>query len=513
MENYKINDSRQEPTEEQLNAGKNFTKVKEQSVKMKRNRQYRNITIGLSGVLVMVASLLFLNKSEKKDLPKARPVVQMNEPKKGDLFLIDASRDTSIIYQTGSIIHIPAGAFARKNGEKISGMVELSYREFHNPSEIIMADIPMTYDSAGKQYHFESAGMFEIKAFQDQEVLQVAQDKSIVINLVSLNDELTKFNQYYFNEQAARWEYLRKDNPQAIPLKPVVAQENKIEKQVPFIKPTLLNKKRQQFKINFNAEEFPELDAMQNVIFEVAEQQKDFDPNTANQTWDEVSIKRNDEAEVEAAYIISFMNKNSTYEIWANPVVNSEDYAVANLKWEKLYQRYESVVKSNHKKKDEQRKKLEAEIATNKAIQARYTALAVKNVALSSNVITTETIVYRTFQVRNFGMWNSDCPSSMPTPGLLSATYKTNKGTYIDVAKVFLIEHGKNAVFSLYGGEKVYFNPKSENTLLVISRQNEIGVISKEEFMKLSQENKIHTFIMEMNKKENVSIDELNKLI
>jgi hypothetical protein len=112
-------------------------------------------------------------------------------------FEINTDKDTFIVSDRGSLITIPKNAFIDSLGNEVTGKVNLSYREFHHPAEIILSRIPMTYDSAGTRYHFESAGMFEIDAKQNGKKLRIAAGKSIAVNLASLDTAQTKFNQYY----------------------------------------------------------------------------------------------------------------------------------------------------------------------------------------------------------------------------------------------------------------------------------------------------------------------------
>ncbi|HRD40305.1 MAG TPA: hypothetical protein PLC65_16880, partial [Bacteroidia bacterium] len=80
---------------------------------------------------------------------------------------------------TKSKIKVPQNAFVNKAGPDIIGDVEIQYREMHDQADIIASGIPMTYDSAGTKYHFESAGMFDIKASQNGEQVFLKHGKQI----------------------------------------------------------------------------------------------------------------------------------------------------------------------------------------------------------------------------------------------------------------------------------------------------------------------------------------------
>jgi hypothetical protein len=80
---------------------------------------------------------------------------------------VDAAKGDTVYYPTGSIILFPPNSFVDKNGNVITGNVEVKYREFTKPIDFFLSGIPMNYDSAGVQYTFESAGMCEILAYKD----------------------------------------------------------------------------------------------------------------------------------------------------------------------------------------------------------------------------------------------------------------------------------------------------------------------------------------------------------
>ena len=122
------------------------------------------------------------------DQDKEKLIVPLNQAKR-------------FILENGSEICIPKGAFVNQKGERIHSDVEIKYREFHKAAEIIASGIPMDYDSAGVKHHFESAGMFEIRAYQKngQEVF-LANDKSIQVNMAADSNE-EGYNHYYLEEQ------------------------------------------------------------------------------------------------------------------------------------------------------------------------------------------------------------------------------------------------------------------------------------------------------------------------
>jgi hypothetical protein len=127
----------------------------------------------------------------------------------GNNYTIHPGIDNVLLYPSGTRIMIPANCFRDKSGKPVSGSVNISYREFRDPVEILVSGIPMKYDSAGEVNHFESAGMFEIIASQGKQELQLVPGKKIEMNFVSTSRDST-YNFYAFNDSTGNWDYKTK---------------------------------------------------------------------------------------------------------------------------------------------------------------------------------------------------------------------------------------------------------------------------------------------------------------
>ena len=68
----------------------------------------------------------------------------------------------ALIISGGSKITISSHSFEDLNGKLVDGWVEIKYKEFKNPAQILLSGISTEYDSGGVKRDFESAGMFEI---------------------------------------------------------------------------------------------------------------------------------------------------------------------------------------------------------------------------------------------------------------------------------------------------------------------------------------------------------------
>ncbi|MCB0586931.1 MAG: hypothetical protein KDD06_16615, partial [Phaeodactylibacter sp.] len=138
-------------------------------------------------------------------------------------FRVNANQGGVYEYPSGSRLVVPAAAFADDRGRLIEGEVDIRYREMHDYLDFFLAGIPLTYDSAGIQYHLESAGMIEIYAEKDGQPVQLAPGKNIDVELVSeiivpsLNLKAPpRYNIYQLDTFSREWLYQDVDNIQFV---------------------------------------------------------------------------------------------------------------------------------------------------------------------------------------------------------------------------------------------------------------------------------------------------------
>jgi len=97
----------------------------------------------------------------------------LREP--GESFTIDSQKDTSLLTEKGTIIHIPKKAFVGANSKD---PITITVREVRKKSEMIMEGLTtMTTDGQV----LESDGMFKVEATQGKKVLKLRAKKDIVV--------------------------------------------------------------------------------------------------------------------------------------------------------------------------------------------------------------------------------------------------------------------------------------------------------------------------------------------
>jgi len=121
--------------------------------------------------------------------------------------ITDNDRDfTFRMADSKSLVHVPADCMLYPSGEDVTGPVEIRYREYRDAAQIAFSQIPMIYRENNILYNFNSAGMFELRAYQNGEELQLKADKPIVVDY-NATEQLD--NCYFFQLKDQAWRKLR----------------------------------------------------------------------------------------------------------------------------------------------------------------------------------------------------------------------------------------------------------------------------------------------------------------
>ncbi len=409
------------------------------------------IYLSVSASVVVVAGLSYMvykNKSATADSASEKfinpPVADLLV--KPDNFLIDTQKDTTITLENGSSVFVPAGSFVTKDGKDVDGKIELSYREFHDQVDLIFSGIPMNYDSAGVKYQFESAGMFEIKAYKNGELLGLKQGKEITVNMISYN-EGNYFNVYYLDTVQKKWVYNEsntrtcKEKIAGVWDEKIITSDVRIEPEK-LIVPKRANPDLYNFIIDYNKEEFPELAVYEGVKFEVPKEDKNFDVKFAKIVWDDVVIRRHNETQ----YSVTFKYGKKSAGFLTTPVLDEEDFDAAMKEYEK--RRKEHLVA--------ERRKNDSLNVTN--VNFTRQANANNNINARFDRAVLQGTVYRSIVVSNMGIWNCDHPFRFVLQernekeqkiGFPTAAFESDNGEKMEMKKLFLVKRSTNAIYPL----------------------------------------------------------------
>ena len=454
------------------------------------------------------------SKSKKAFI--APPISKLNVPYQK--FKLKNDQGATLVTQLNSKIKIPKNAFIDKKGETIIGDVEIQFREFHDQADIIASGIPMKYDSAGIQSHLESAGMIDIKGFQNNDPIFINPKKEITVELQS-TQSADKFNMYSLDTVAQNWIYLHRDNslkgqlekkgvkrtfsqvdsvmnenvitkklrkqideiPPKIDIEKATYSKkiNQLPKSIEPTKPAKAIEGRPKFQLDVSAKEFPELATFKNMVFEVGSENKNYNSNLSEITWSSAEISEGTHRGKN--YLLTLKLRDRVEKLIVYPALTGKDYDEAIKAYDTKYGDYKNLLAK--RLAEEKRLKLEFEkkqadyIAQQKKLnddlvkeRIKIRQVQEKELANQFNSIGNNQKVVRVFQISNFGIYNSDCPNTLPSGKVLHPIYLVNVNTpLLNVSNTYLICKDKNLVYNINSKEPLRFNPNEKYSLCIIA--------------------------------------------
>lgn len=416
-------------------------------------------TLIASVAVVAVVAVYFIVNANSGDefvtAPFVNPPVQsLNIP--SNSFVVNTEMDSTIVYSTGSIITIPSSAFVDADGEDVKGKVEIHYREFHDPIDILLSGIPMNYDSAGATYQLESAGMFEITATQDGKPVNLKPNKSLTVNVISHNDNAKDFNIYYLDTVKQKWEYISENTAKnntcisafedRVPDSKSAAEVKAFISSNKPLRPKKSSSERENFIIDFNKDEFPELAVFSGLKFEPTD--KKYNADLSKKVWEEVLIERTEDNE---HYIITFSSEKESHSFKVIPVVDEKDYEATMKDFALIQNKYEMRLAEKKKiiaRATDSLYKINAKferVAARSNLNERFNSFVNDSYGETSK----DLLVYRTFAVSKLGFWNSDKPFFFLGRGMYNATFFSKDNQALELKSVYFIKRDRNNVFSI----------------------------------------------------------------
>lgn len=334
-------------------------------------------------------------------------------------------------FESGASIEFPVNCFLNENGKVIKGRVDVSLREFNNSLDFFLADIPMQFDSAGRTYTFESAGMFEVIAkYQGREVfVNPASKPRITLRAQALKSG----NQiYHLDPLTQQWELEKEALELITPINEMAITSFDLDSRNDSIaaaprkpiKPVKVDLDKEFFDVYIPySKAYEELSIFSKVKFQIDESEKKYNPAEADQEWDKVDLK---ETNTEGLYVISFTRRDRKISYRVRPVYKEEDLDAAMQTYLNKKQDYE-VKMSDWLKKEERRKKV---MANNKK----------------------EEMVKSQFAINSFGIWNCD-RLIQEYPILIIADFIDANGEKIKLSNINVLSEEPNALYRFYSNK------------------------------------------------------------
>lgn len=367
---------------------------------------------------------------------------------------VNAGIGSMLSLASGTTVSIPSDCFVKQNGDKVTGEVDVDYKEYLTAGDIIASKIPMTYDSAGVVSDFESAGMFEINAYQNGEKLEIAPDKSIAVNLASPK-EGDNFNFYHLKDRDSNWDYI------ATPKSEKVVDEERlaeIEKKLDSLKkpnvPLKYDPSGNYYDLNIDYQKFSTYKPLMGVLWQYEGTKKSEDPfkkkTFFTREWYYVSILPIEDEN--GAYSMTLMDDDTTIRTIARPVYRGKLLTEANAEFNK------NLAKFNQQ-----------------MAQAKNQMEQLEN----------EAGIMRVFSVKKMGIYNYDRQYKYGNMVPLLASFDfgdPNANNY--PVSVFLVTGNGMAVVKYVPNtyEKFKFNPDDDNKMIAILPENKICTYSQNKF-------------------------------
>lgn len=352
--------------------------------------------------------------------------------------------------EQGTRLHIPSNAFVNKlTGEPIKGDVTLTFNEYHTHGEILASGIPMIYATPeGDTVDFESAGMFEIRAFQDGTELELMEGKEVQVELASDVDGTFEF--YAFNEGSKNWEL--KDTECNPIVNPYIARQKmeleKLEEEMPERPKKLIEYKSGDplFDIKRYGAEDEVLDALNGVFWKFTGDSTQIDPSkdnaTFNKTYEFVELIPVDSSNVRE-YNMVFKDGREEVVVTAAPIFQGKLLTRENDRMSRIINQIEYAMRS--------KAQIEAELEQEKSLM-------------------------RMMNIQGMGIYNYDrqLKDENAIPFLAEFTFD---GEQINEPSViYLLPREKRCVikYTPTSVEEFRINPSENNSLFAVSGKEKI---------------------------------------
>lgn len=403
---------------------------------------------------------------------------------------INAAFGDTLSFASGSKVIFPKNSLVDKNGNLISGKVEVKFREFKDPLDFFIAGVPMQYDSANTDYTLESAGMCEILVSQKGEEVFVNQSAQPIISLSS-KDADPNHNLYFLNEATKNWENRGKSKIEKKTssnsdeaLESVEVREfggkrqeialitDKVLKIKKPIKPIEALGDRPVFFVSIPDVDFiPELKIFKNTMFELHESEKNYSEKDAEVEWESVEI---DSTKTKGVYRITFKLDKKTASYKVRPVYDGEYYENAlaifktnenkyiaekkalDIKMAEEAAREEEIFLAEMKAWNEAEEKRQAEYAS------RMKTEFSENMATGGDNMKFE--IDRVFRINQFGYWNCD-QRVLARAKSVFANFINEKGEKLYLNNVSLVYKKYNSVFVFNDFGKLKIIPTSKTMM------------------------------------------------
>ncbi|WP_075602244.1 hypothetical protein [Saccharicrinis aurantiacus] len=509
MNKYKINIDRDIISSESIAQERNFAAV--QTEARIKDPLYTKTKIFLNSVAILitvavVGYLLYSPTNQDIDDVTSFIVPPINDINISfQEFQLEACIADTIISERGSRVIIPANAFADTTNQIAKGAIIFKVREFHNQADIFLSGIPMGYDSLANNYTLESAGMIELRAFQNGKELQLVPEKELEVELVSDYSD-NDYNVYYLDENLENWQYVGKDSlilpnktlPVDEPLEVAINNKDILELQRRLdsiitnnqqfrltepIKPQKALADKWKIELDVIAEDFPELSVYEGTNWQFADDALVPDIQDADITWDDIIISK---AGGSNNYLLTVKKGSKEKQYTVNPVYTGIAYADAINNYENKFNTYKAARASRRQEEANLLAAIEADKEKWRLSQQRAMSLRTN---INNNKGKLDRDIFRRFSVSTLGVWNCDRIINTNRVKTVNALCADKNGDAMVFKSLYVINKNRNTVLQstsqvsiddvLY--YRVMLNKLGGDIIIGINIEDKIIVLSERE--------------------------------
>lgn len=275
----------------------------------------------LSGAVAMALLSCSPTKPQENNNVGFKAPRFLDDTRSYERYTVDTEKGDTIITPDGSTITIPAHAFVFADHTPVKGNVELIFKTYYTPGEILASGIQMQYDSLSPCDVFQSAGMFEIAAAQNGSMLELAPKAELQLDFATDKNDTT-YNFYQQDTATGKWTYLGTPQVDSNRVRKKLMQELAAVFTAP-VKPILRNKKKPVIDIDVDLQKNPELAGLNGILWQ-APGNSESNPDVFNETWESADLRVADAAL--GHYTLSLKNNNKALDVVVCPVLNEPEY-------------------------------------------------------------------------------------------------------------------------------------------------------------------------------------------
>ncbi|CAN5340000.1 hypothetical protein BH09BAC1_BH09BAC1_23020 [soil metagenome] len=492
MKKNKLNINPSPLSQEDINAGQNFDSFHQQFQAQHQGpsllRKLAWPSLAIAAAITIAIFLFRLPDGDVKMLASFvnPPIAGLERGYEAISFVVE--KGLNITLPSGTIISVPANAFVDAQGNPYTGEATLKYREYTDPVAIALSGIPMTYDSAGVSYTFESAGMFDLVVEAKPNgnatpvALSLANGTAVSVGMPATTQDTT-FNVYELDTTNRNWALRGQDSLAPLPTDTVAApttvasttptkkketevSDPELEKMVKTIAsisdsinyykmlvltlPVKSSNEAHKFYLDNKVNEFPELILNELLTWEVDAFTPNFDARYTTTRWEKRTVTRGQGSQ----YNIELIREDVVLNFPVKPVYHGKNFETALKKYKgKLIENEQRLVFLQDKQKEWQERynAYKASLQASKGGKGNQQELNVqeKQYLDEYNLESTSNTLYRFVAVTNMGIWNID--RVMKDEYVLAETeFKNGKGEVLVMHRLFLFEKGINGTLEFF---------------------------------------------------------------